>query len=173
MYIEALQQEIVITSQEEACARINDSTSRNWNVCSICNTQDCSAPPFVHAAGLKQLFFDDVLEDWPASRYLAAEPEHIGQAIKFSRKIDHAPLLIHCRAGVSRSTALAWILVYDKLRDSPEAARQSFDIIKAVRPCLGPNTHVLKLGINCLVEDFEQRQKLFAEFQACLIKPKA
>ena len=46
--------------------------------------------------------------------YIEPEPEHVQQALTFAQEID-GPLLVHCRAGVSRSTAIALAIAADRL----------------------------------------------------------
>ena len=58
------------------------------------------------------LQFHDI--DMTMLGYVEPEPEHIQQALAFARETD-GPLLVHCRAGVSRSTAIALIIAVDRL----------------------------------------------------------
>ncbi len=146
--------------------------ARHWNVLSICDSAECSSPRFAGALNLEQLFFDDILADLPRPGFWAARPRHLRQALRFFRHLGPAPLLIHCRAGISRSTALAWVLVYDKLRhsDRADAVSQAYRIVQAIRPGLAPNPHVLQVGIDCLATHPEQRQRMVTQFKACLPK---
>ena len=49
--------------------------------------------------------------------------DHVEQIIAFGRRWDaKAPMLVHCWAGVSRSTAAAYIVLCDKLGKSSEYA---------------------------------------------------
>lgn len=46
----------------------------------------------------------------PQAGLVHAQPEHIDEILRFARDWDHAaPLVIHCWAGISRSTAAAFI----------------------------------------------------------------
>jgi predicted protein tyrosine phosphatase len=74
---------------------------------------------------------------------------------------------MHCVAGISRSTAIAWVIVFDKLKGKPDAVRRSFDIVRKLRPILSPNRHVLRLGIEALTEK-GSRKRVMQQFQDCL-----
>ena len=56
------------------------------------------------------LQFHDI--DMTMLGYLEPEPKHVQQALTFARETD-GPLLVHCRAGVSRSTAIALAIASD------------------------------------------------------------
>ena len=58
------------------------------------------------------LQFHDI--DMTMLGYVESEPEHVQQALTFARVTD-GPLLVHCRAGVSRSTAIALAIAADQL----------------------------------------------------------
>jgi len=90
-------------------------------------------------------------------------------ALAFSREVKDEPLLIHCAAGISRGTAMAWIIVYEKLKGKPDAVRRSFDIVRKLRPILAPNRHVLRLGIEALVPQ-KNREAVKGQFRDCLIE---
>ena len=68
---------------------------------------------FRTTAAVPQLIlqFHDI--DMTMLGYVEPDVNHIQQAIAFARKID-GPLLVHCRAGVSRSTAIALAIAADR-----------------------------------------------------------
>ena len=65
---------------------------------------------------------------------------------------ENAQVLLHCRAGISRSTAAAMILL-ERLGLSPE---QSFAAVKAVRSCADPNELMLKLARSTFRSTFNE-----------------
>jgi predicted protein tyrosine phosphatase len=103
------------------------------------------------------------------NRLIAARPQDIQNALEFAREVGDEPLLIHCYAGVSRSPAIAWLILYEKLKESPDAVRQSFEIVRRLRPVLVPNQHVLRLGIMLLAPK-ETREQIRKQFKDCLSK---
>lgn len=63
--------------------------------------------------------------------------DHAEAALDFGRSLpDGARVLIHCHAGVSRSTAAGFLLVAARMPGNEQAA---FDLIKAIRPVAQPN----------------------------------
>ena len=58
------------------------------------------------------LQFHDI--DMTMLDYIEPEAKHIQQALSFAQEIN-GPLLVHCRAGVSRSTAIALAIAADRL----------------------------------------------------------
>lgn len=88
------------------------------------------------------LRFDDVIEPIPG--FTPPMPEHIEQLLRFGREIGAEALetlLIHCHAGVSRSTASATALL---LQAFPElSADKVLDHIGQVRPQAWPNSRMI------------------------------
>lgn len=76
-----------------------------------------------------------------------ASRENIAAAIAFGQQ--HANLLIHCRAGVSRSTAVA-MTILAALGDDPQLALTT---MLQLRPIAVPNRHVIALADDMLGYD--------------------
>ena len=167
MYIEALKQEMVIASQDEA-VDLHNRNLRHWNIISITGRSDDNKPHFPNALSVCSLCFDDVMASFPSMGLYAAKPSNIHEAIEFSRQIYQQPLLIHCHAGISRSTALAWLVVFDKLKARFYRARRSFEIVRRLRPQMMPNDLILRLGVRCLIKDATERRQIQREFNHCL-----
>ena len=146
--------------------RLSPVELMGWNILSIRGRMN-EPMSFPGARRTKSLHFDDVEADCPEDGEFAARPDDIREALAFSREIDGGPLLIHCAAGISRSTALAWIIIYDKLKAQPDAVRQSFDIVRKLRPIMSPNRHVLRLGIEALAPRGNWKE-IARQFHACL-----
>ena len=84
------------------------------------------------------LQFHDI--DMTMLDYIEPELEHIQQALAFAQEIDR-PLLVHCRAGVSRSTAIALAIAADCLGAGNE--RQACEWLRQVYPQAQPNRLVV------------------------------
>ncbi len=68
-----------------------------------------------------KLDMHDIIE--PSEGATAPAHQHVGELIEFVQTWDRsAPLLIHCYAGLSRSTAAAFIALCALNPDAPEAA---------------------------------------------------
>jgi predicted protein tyrosine phosphatase len=77
--------------------------------------------------------------------HILAGQEHMAQFLTFLRSWDRAePMVIHCWAGISRSTAAAYIAVcmLRPDRDEDEVA----DALRAAAPSATPNTRLVALA---------------------------
>lgn len=96
------------------------------------------------------LRFDDVIAPTPGM--VAPSEEHVAQLLAFGRDVgvagEQAHLLIHCHAGVSRSTAAATLLLAQD--DPTRSASDIFDEIARLRPRAWPNLVLLELGETAL-----------------------
>jgi len=167
MEIDSFQRRMKIVGVEEA-RRLSQAELEGWHILSIIGRKK-EPLSFPGARSMKSLYFDDVEADCPEDGEFAASPKDIQEALSFSRGIGDGPLLIHCLMGISRSTALAWIILYDRLMAQPDAVRQSFDIVRKLRPILSPNRRVLRLGVEALVPQ-GSRRRIMQQFRDCLVE---
>jgi predicted protein tyrosine phosphatase len=87
------------------------------------------------------LYVDDITT--PRQGYTLPETKHVELGLKhFENLNDNDRVLIHCHAGVSRSTAMA-VLLLVKYGMSPEEAILH---IEDVRDCLWPNEYIIEIG---------------------------
>ena len=104
-------------------------------------------PASVLPANHLKIAFDDITEAMDG--YVAPSAHHIEQVLTFVRGWDrNAPLVIHCFAGVSRSTASAFAAAcaLNPHRDEIEIARQ----IRARSPIASPNRLIVSLADRAL-----------------------
>lgn len=94
--------------------------------------------------GFEQLVltFDDITRHSPG--YRMPELSDVRRAIEFGRQHRHLSLMVHCKQGVSRSTAIATAILADRLGLGLEldAVRR----IAASVSCYDPNRAVLSLA---------------------------
>ncbi|MBI3699311.1 MAG: protein tyrosine phosphatase [Afipia sp.] len=93
---------------------------------------------------------DDITE--PADGFVAPALNHVEEALAFVRKWDRAaPLVIHCYAGISRSTASAFMTAcaLNPNRDELSIARQ----IRSASPTAYPNRLIVSLADRALGRD--------------------
>ena len=85
---------------------------RFWNIISIFDPTD-PAPPFIGARQVLRLSFYDVDDgEWAAEAGArAVQPQDLEQIFAFVDARPGEAMLVHCRAGVSRSTAVALALL--------------------------------------------------------------
>lgn len=90
------------------------------------------------------LRFDDVVAEYPG--FEACTPEHIRQVLEFGERahaVRDSHVLIHCHAGVSRSTAAAAILMAQHAPGQEEAA---FLRLLELRKHGWPNTRMIEFA---------------------------
>ena len=107
-------------------------------------------PQSVLEANHLMISMDDIIE--PADGFVAPSGEHVERALAFIRKWDReAPLVIHCYAGISRSTASAFMAAcaLNPHRDESSIARQ----IRAASPSAYPNRLIVTLADRTLGRD--------------------
>lgn len=81
----------------------------------------------------------------PMDGYVMASEEHVARLLAFARDWDRsAPMLIHCYAGISRSTAAAFIIACAL---APRTFEQDVaDHLRAASPSATPNTRLVALA---------------------------
>ena len=93
-------------------------------------------PPSIVVDNHLVISMDDI--NMPAEGFVAPQRDHVEQVLDFGRRWDRAaPLVIHCYAGISRSTASAFAIACAL---NPE--RDEFDIARRMRkdsPTAQPN----------------------------------
>ncbi len=100
------------------------------------NISKVMRPPTVLEANHLMISMDDITE--PADGFVAPSSEHIDRVLEFVRRWDRAaPLVVHCYAGISRSTASAFATAcaLNPHRDELSIARQ----IRQASPSAYPN----------------------------------
>jgi predicted protein tyrosine phosphatase len=94
------------------------------------------------------LRFDDIID--PAPNMLLPEREHVEALLRFGEGLAAeggdplAHLLVHCHAGISRSTASMAILLAEARPDGDEDA--FFAEVRAIRPQAWPNSRMIGLA---------------------------
>ena len=88
------------------------------------------------------LCFDDISR--PVDDYILPEKKHIQKALKFADNIDGGSLLIHCFAGVSRSSGIALAIIAQGLGIGKE--KKAVKELQRINPCCMPNKLVVWLA---------------------------
>jgi predicted protein tyrosine phosphatase len=100
------------------------------------------------------LRFHDIIERVPDR--LAPSREDVERLLEFGRELGEPAgrhLLVHCHAGVSRSTAAAALILAQAYPDRP--AREALDAVARIRPRAWPNLRILEFGDALLGRDGE------------------
>ncbi len=109
----------------------------------MANVGQVVRPASVLEANHLRIQMDDINE--PAQGFVAPSHDHVEQALTFIRKWDRAaPMVIHCYAGISRSTASAFMAAcaLNPHRDEFSIARQ----IRSASPTASPNRLIVTLA---------------------------
>jgi predicted protein tyrosine phosphatase len=113
----------------------------------MANVDQVPRPASVLPANHLKVQVDDITEQ--IEGFVAPSETHIEQVLQFVRGWDrHAPMVVHCYAGISRSTASAFAAVcaLNPHRDEIAIARQ----IRAASPIASPNRLIVSLADKAL-----------------------
>ena len=113
----------------------------------MANVAQVLRPESVLEANHLRVQMDDITEHMDG--FLAPSDPHIEQVLNFVRGWDrNAPLVVHCYAGISRSTASAFAAacMLNPHRDEISIARQ----IRAASPIASPNRLIVSLADQAL-----------------------
>jgi predicted protein tyrosine phosphatase len=113
----------------------------------MANVHQVQRPVSVLEANHLKVQVDDITEQMDG--FVAPNDSHIEQVLNFVRGWDRsAPLVVHCYAGISRSTASAFAAacMLNPHRDEISIARQ----IRAASPIASPNRLIVTLADKAL-----------------------
>jgi predicted protein tyrosine phosphatase len=116
----------------------------------MANVEQVVRPVSVLPANHLKVSMDDITEELDG--FVAPSEMHIAQVLDFVRGWDRsAPLVVHCYAGISRSTASAFAAAcaLNPHRDEIEIARK----IRAASPIASPNRRIVELADRALGRD--------------------
>jgi len=100
-------------------------------------------PGAIQPANHIRLFIHDISE--PVEGYIAPDAEHVMQLVDFAAGWDRqGPMVIHCWAGISRSTAAAFIMLCALNPAAPEALIAR--MLREASPTAYPNRLMIRLG---------------------------
>jgi predicted protein tyrosine phosphatase len=107
-------------------------------------------PPSIRAENHLLIDMDDIAE--PIEGYVAPTEAHVGELLRFVRAWPReAPLVVHCYAGISRSTAGAFVTAcaLNPRRDERQIARAIRDASRTAMP----NMRIVRLADRLLERD--------------------
>jgi predicted protein tyrosine phosphatase len=100
-------------------------------------------PALIEPANHVRLDLDDISEPMPG--YVAPNSDHVADLIGFARNWGgRGPVVIHCWAGISRSTAAAFIALCTLNQGVPEFAIAR--LLREASPTAYPNRLLVKLA---------------------------
>ncbi|UGY16605.1 tyrosine phosphatase family protein [Bradyrhizobium septentrionale] len=113
----------------------------------MANVDQVQRPPSVLPANHLKVSMDDIIEQMDG--FVAPNETHIEKVLTFVRGWDRrAPMVVHCYAGISRSTASAFVTVcaLNPHRDEMSIAR----LIREASPIAAPNRLIVSLADKAL-----------------------
>ena len=113
----------------------------------MANVEQVARPVSVLPANHLKVSMDDITEEMDG--FTAPSEAHIDQVLNFVRGWDRsAPLVVHCYAGISRSTASAFAAAcaLNPNRDELEIAQK----IRTASPIASPNRRIVSLADRAL-----------------------
>ena len=116
----------------------------------MANVDQVRRPESVLPANHLKISMDDITEQMDG--FVVPSDSHIEQVLNFVRGWDRsAPLVVHCYAGISRSTASAFaaVCMLNPHRDEISIARQ----LRATSPIASPNRLIVGLADRALGRD--------------------
>jgi len=123
----------------------------------MANVEQVQRPESVLPANHLKVQMDDITE--AIDGFVAPSEAHIERVLNFVRGWDRsAPLVVHCYAGISRSTASAFaaVCLLNPHRDEISIARQ----IRAASPIAQPNRLIVSLADKALGREGRMLQAL-------------
>lgn len=157
MFIESLHRHLHVCAQVEL-PRYSKRDPEFWNVVSIREPYR----PVPNATGFRKfhtmLCLDVVGTDGMDESELIHAPreEHLDAVFRFADSVPGEPLLVHCWAGVSRSTGVALALIMRAMHldgySEDEIITEACGILLDIRPQAAPNPLVLEIGLSRFME---------------------
>jgi len=156
-----------ILSQAEA-QDIVLAEPKKWNVASIVSADGAyykrtgkiiplDKPNFKKAKTFKQVHFDDIQKE--IDYLVLCNKWHIEVLLDYAKKHYDEPLIVHCHAGISRSSAITFLILLDRLKETSEnPVEDALTLLIGVKNwnLIFPNKYIIGLGMHILAKDAGQ-----------------
>ena len=120
------------------------------------------------AARIHTMRFEDTEQANDPEAVCVPRAQDLAAVFRFADETAPGPLLVHCQMGLSRSTAVALVLLVRKLWPYPRALENGIDALLEVRPQSRPNTLIARLGF----EQFMPLEEAVRSAQMVLEQPR-
>ena len=152
MFVDPLQRHLHVCAQADLPS-YSKRDPRFWNVISI-RDPSRPAPSVTGFLSIHTMLCLDAVdtEALKANELIhAPRAEQLEEIFHFTDNIPDAPLLVHCWAGVSRSTAVALALIVRAMHfdgySEDEIVTEACATLLAIRPQAAPNPLLLEIGL--------------------------
>lgn len=149
-----MSEEIIYVGPLSAVARTVEASGVGYLVTLMNDQTMVERPPSIEPARHLRLIMNDISE--PQQGLVTPSDSHVQELIDFVVGWDRRlPMLIHCWAGISRSTAAAYIAMcaLNPGIDETHIAQT----LRAASPTATPNTRLIHLGDGLLRRDGRMR----------------
>lgn len=157
--------EIKILSQDDATKLVLENPNK-YNVVSLWSggggKHGAEQPNFKgkEKSLCQQRFHDIILETWQAKAENKITPDdnHIKTILEFAKTKYNEPLIVHCYAGISRSSAITFCILLDYFKHSDNPIENTINELVKIKPieCIKPNKRIVNLGIYNIAKSNEQ-----------------
>ena len=134
-------------------ARLHDTvraSAASHVVSLVSQGTDLERPPDIAAGNHLDLRISDITEAMEGE--ILAEPQHVQAIVDFVVGWNgDRPMVVHCYAGISRSTAAAFIALC-VIQPGPEEARHA-SVLRQASSTATPNRHLVALADQLLARD--------------------
>ncbi len=145
MILPPLKRHLAVCAMDQV-QRMLDLDRHFWQVVSIRDTTR-SRLEFRYARHTLPLYFDDTEIVEEGSRWIVMSAAQARQIWEYVETSGEAPLLVHCVAGLSRSTAVACAIIVRGLLEvgtpQDQVAAEAVERLLTIRPPACPNGLVL------------------------------
>ena len=101
--------------------------------------------------------------------YVEPQKLHIEKALSFADKVGNGTLLIHCHAGISRSSAIALAIITKDLGAGREL--EAVEILKKINPNARPNKSLILMTDDILGREMMLYKTVFNMMQLTTHSP--
>jgi len=157
--------DITICGKYEA-QKLCENEPNKWCAISICtdswDAQNVYRFELNNTKKIAKFYFHDI--DKTYHNLVICKETDIKSFLSFAKECYGEALLVHCAGGISRSTATAFLIILDSIKDKVKnPAETSIDMIYQLRPIAVPNRYVLELGIPIVARSKEEMIAWFRE----------
>lgn len=153
MIIAPLTRHLAVCSQAEVQSFLNRDRDF-WHVLSIRDARR-SQLSIIGARSIHPVHFDDVIDMQTETQNVVIAPEQAEAMWGYIRQTEPEALLIHCVAGLSRSTAVATAMIAHALLEAgtpnDQVSTETVERLLTVRPPAAPNPIVLRRVLDVVV----------------------
>lgn len=161
---------LYIASKAEAIDANREFPNRFFYL-SIGSENDGGWPDLYPDYKVCRLNFDDIVypeklaqSDIEANNIVLPSIPEIKKGLDFCRAHQHSEIIIHCYAGISRSSAMCYLVLFDRLKDVLAAKKALYEVKD--RTLILPNEYIVRLGFKLLTDCGEKTYDLVRQYNS-------